>query len=194
MEKNIESWGRGDITYLNQHIILKEGMLKDFMLRFGSFILEKKFRKAMSFTTKTVTASIMTILTLNVFHVANTLKNIFQKFSKDQEQKSGLSISKKLEQKQQNGTSQKKDSNGTRIMEIKSGNTQKQRYALIAEKYLKQKGRERKSTVQSLVQTEDVYNITVENAGCYYANGILVSNCDAATMAHSVWKFYGGGQ
>lgn len=24
-----------------------------------------------------------------------------------------------------------------------------------------------------------VYNITVENAGCYYANGILVSNCDS---------------
>lgn len=27
-----------------------------------------------------------------------------------------------------------------------------------------------------------VYNITVENAGCYYANGILVSNCDSAAM------------
>ena len=38
-----------------------------------------------------------------------------------------------------------------------------------------------------------VYNITVE-AGCYYANGILVSNCDAFSMAHSIWKYYGGGQ
>jgi len=28
----------------------------------------------------------------------------------------------------------------------------------------------------------DVYNITVEDVGCYYANGILVSNCDCATM------------
>ena len=27
----------------------------------------------------------------------------------------------------------------------------------------------------------DVYNITVEKDGCYYANGILVSNCDAMT-------------
>jgi hypothetical protein len=35
------------------------------------------------------------------------------------------------------------------------------------------------------IQTSDgrrrVYNITVENAHCYYANGILVSNCDALT-------------
>ena len=37
----------------------------------------------------------------------------------------------------------------------------------------------------SLTTTEnakDVYNITVEDVGCYYANGILVSNCDCATM------------
>lgn len=27
-----------------------------------------------------------------------------------------------------------------------------------------------------------VYNITVENGGCYYANNILVSNCDSAAM------------
>lgn len=28
---------------------------------------------------------------------------------------------------------------------------------------------------------EPVYNLTVEKAGCYYANGILVSNCDSAS-------------
>lgn len=28
---------------------------------------------------------------------------------------------------------------------------------------------------------QDVYNITVEDVGCFYANGILVSNCDALT-------------
>ena len=40
---------------------------------------------------------------------------------------------------------------------------------------------------------QKVYNITTE-AGVYYANGILVSNCDACSMAHSVWKYNGGGQ
>ena len=194
MEKNTESWGREDITYLNQHIILKEGILKDFMLRFGSFILERKFLKAMLFTTKTVTASITTILTLNAFHVANMLKDIFKKLSKDKKQKNGLHTLKKSEKRLLNGINQKKDLNGTGVTEIRSGNIQKQRYVLIAEKNLKQNEMERKNTVQNLVQIEDVYNITVENAGCYYANGILVSNCDAFSMAHSIWKYYGGGQ
>lgn len=31
-------------------------------------------------------------------------------------------------------------------------------------------------------EEKPVYNITVENAGCYYANGILVSNCDSLAM------------
>ena len=194
MEKNIESWGREDITYLNQHIILKEGMLKDFMLRFGSFILERKFLKAMSFTTKTVTASITTILTLNVFHVSNTLKDIFKKLSKEQKQKNGLHTLKKSEKRLLNGINQKKELNGTRSTQIRSGNTQKLKYALTVEKNLTQKEIGEENTAQNRVQIEDVYNITVENAGCYYANGILVSNCDTASMAHSVWKYYGGGQ
>lgn len=38
--------------------------------------------------------------------------------------------------------------------------------------------------VRQHMQTEleiDVYNLTIENVGVYYANGILVSNCDAIT-------------
>lgn len=30
------------------------------------------------------------------------------------------------------------------------------------------------------IETTDVYNLTVQGAGCYYANGVLVSNCDSA--------------
>jgi hypothetical protein len=33
--------------------------------------------------------------------------------------------------------------------------------------------------VQPLAQPERVYAIAVEGAGAYYANGVLVSNCDA---------------
>lgn len=32
-----------------------------------------------------------------------------------------------------------------------------------------------------------VYNLTVEGAGCYYANGILVSNCDCTSGALRQW-------
>lgn len=28
-------------------------------------------------------------------------------------------------------------------------------------------------------RSADVYNLTVDAAGCYFANGVLVSNCDA---------------
>ena len=34
---------------------------------------------------------------------------------------------------------------------------------------------------QGYSRKEKVYNLTIEEAGCYYANGILVSNCDALT-------------
>lgn len=34
----------------------------------------------------------------------------------------------------------------------------------------------------------DVYNLTIENAGCFYANGILVSNCDSLASLVRVVK------
>lgn len=33
-----------------------------------------------------------------------------------------------------------------------------------------------------------VYNLTVEGAHCYYANGVLVHNCDTVTMALSYFR------
>jgi predicted phage terminase large subunit-like protein len=40
-----------------------------------------------------------------------------------------------------------------------------------------------KSSVLKSAQIETVYNLKVESDGVYYANGILVSNCDAMTQA-----------
>ena len=40
----------------------------------------------------------------------------------------------------------------------------------------------RATSLTAIENAKDVYNITVEDVGCYYANGILVSNCDCATM------------
>lgn len=37
-----------------------------------------------------------------------------------------------------------------------------------------------------------VYNLTVEKAGCYYANGILVSNCDSAACVARHYDRRGG--
>lgn len=51
------------------------------------------------------------------------------------------------------------------------------------------------SLVQPLIETtieRDVYNITVEDVGCYYANGILVSNCDVLTAIIERGSLVGG--
>lgn len=59
----------------------------------------------------------------------------------------------------------------------------KQKNALYVKKNFTQQEK-KLNTVQANVEKKEdnkipVYNITVENAGCYYANGILVSNCDS---------------
>lgn len=70
--------------------------------------------------------------------------------------------------------------------EIKSEN------AKIAGKNIKQE-RQNKNIVQinanaNFIGKANVYNLTVENAGCFYANGILVSNCDSLASLIRVMK------
>ena len=62
-----------------------------------------------------------------------------------------------------------------------------QGYAKNAESYsrmgIKQNANFAATHVQhdTITNAEPIYNITVKDAGCYYANGILVSNCDVLT-------------
>lgn len=56
--------------------------------------------------------------------------------------------------------------------------TQDQKYVKNVEKNFTQQVTEQ----NNVENVEPVYNLTVENAGCYYANGILVSNCDSLAM------------
>ena len=51
---------------------------------------------------------------------------------------------------------------------------------------------DKKTEKEDRGEKEIVYNLTVDGAGCYYANNVLVSNCDAADMAFSIWRYYGG--
>ena len=39
-----------------------------------------------------------------------------------------------------------------------------------------------KNAISKVIKSEKVYNLTVENAGVYYANDILVSNCDSLAI------------
>ena len=63
----------------------------------------------------------------------------------------------------------------------------KLQYVLFAKRPLKEKAGhikiEQEKHVPPLAEPEAVYNLTVEDAHCFYANGILVGNCDTASMA-----------
>ena len=122
MELNTDLWGRGNITFLSQLPMKAEKVRKDFMLRFGNFITEKKFLKAMKFTIKTVILLITTLATLSVFHASNILKNIAKNLWHIAPAKSNLGILNKSEGLLKNGTVRKRAKNGIKsIMQKVSG-------------------------------------------------------------------------
>ena len=193
MELNIVDIKRKDITLVIKK--LKENKLNpDFIEIFGNFILERKYLKAIKFITKIIIGIITNIQILNVYHAKNILKNIEnleEMFGKDQKCKKRM---QEEERDVKNGIIQKMVKNG--IASIKKIISQKfslKKYALNAEKS------STRLTTQDIKQCAEnveieyctekldkekrtVYNITVEK-GCYYANNILVSNCDNVTYA-----------
>ena len=54
-------------------------------------------------------------------------------------------------------------------------------FALYVEQNLKQRSQEKNIVAKSVPRP--VYNLTIQDVGCFYANGILVSNCDAMVYA-----------
>lgn len=195
---------RQDITNLRTIIKQKSVQQKGFIARCISFIQEKRFRQTITYITKTVTKTITLWTTLSCYHIVNTLKDMAKKLRSDGNvlkcAKQMLEVGKNAK----NGIIQKKGENGiqntkSNILPISTS----QKYVLTAEgSLIPQKTTESKQSVGNVgintssvssVRMRRVYNLKVE-AGVYYANGILVSNCDACSMAHSIWRYYGGGQ
>ncbi len=207
MEYNIGSWGRESIILVNQRQITEENVLKDCMLQFGNFIADKKFLKAMWFIIKTAIILIMSLAIWNVFLGANILRCIVKILAGEESQKLKLDISKKLEIKLLNGMHQKKEENGientlkkllmTRlytlfVQSVAAISRPFQKQELLAQDVVTSLDQEKieqnilknieKSQEDILPKRENVYNLTVKDTGCYYANGILVSNCDTLAM------------
>lgn len=193
--KHIDSWGREDIIYLNQQAMRGGGVRKDFMSRFGSFIRARKFRRALSFTTKTIMYLITILIIWSVFRVANTLKCTLrgQRTTNCIKRKNGKNTSTAYGNRPSNGTKVLRDTFGMSNTDLKPQkkpkSPEKHESVNIVEKSLCVSKQKSNDFVQKGVQTslkremqDAVYNITVENAGCYYANDILVSNCDAMVM------------
>jgi len=186
MELNMNYLGREGIILVNQKAILEERNLKDFMLRFGNFIAKKQFLKAMLFTTKMAIILTTITATWNAFLLNNILRFILGKAS--QLHKNPWNILLKLGSKQKHGIEATKAENGI-VKMLKIASTKlKNIFVLSAKKNLRPNYQQNtvamtvlKSTMQEKHESEDlqdVYNLTVETYGVYYANDMLVSNCD----------------
>jgi len=183
MGSNTEEWaGRESIICLNRIKIKDESLLKDFMLRFMNIIGKFQFRKAFMFTTLTATHLTTRLTILCVYQLANTIKCL-----KTMIKKYWLIILRKLKKQRRNGMDQKKALNGI-------GNTAEM-FLATDQFWIKDAAYATKNSKQEMfmqehvhkpVETEKstslemVFNMTVKDAGVYYANGVLVSNCDCA--------------
>jgi len=166
---------------------------KRYTEKYGKTIMEK-FQKDMSSTTKTEILSTTQSPISNVCQEdnINQITVVQKKESKHQEKHS----QNMLDQKQSNGISQKKDGNGmTNIMQshlekLRSTNT----HVNVVEKHIlaheKQKQDFAHTNVATILETKQkVYNITVEGENEYFANNILVHNCDSlAILIHIAVK------
>lgn len=205
MAKNTIVTQRQDIMKIKSLLTEKEKH-SGFIGLFMNFIREKKFLKAITFITK-MKIKIITILAIWFFYqVVNTLNFMAKKplkFGKDLKCKKQI---KEVEKCAKSGIAQKREEIGTQnIKKNTLPNFILLKYVPIAEEDLiPQTTTESRQYVDGVEistlkenyagkQKKRVYNITVR-AGCYYANNILVSNCDAASMAHSIWRYAGGGQ
>lgn len=205
MAKNTIVTQRQDIMKIKSLLTEKEKH-SGFIGLCMNFIREKKFLKAITFITK-MKIKIITILAIWFFYqVVNTLNFMAKKplkFGKDLKCKKQI---KEVEKCAKSGIAQKREEIGTQnIKKNTLPNFILLKYVPIAEEDLiPQTTTESRQYVDGVEistlkenyagkQKKMVYNITVR-AGCYYANNILVSNCDAASMAHSIWRYAGGGQ
>lgn len=195
MASNTVSWaGRDGIILANQKTIKNEKVRKDCMSQFGNFITKRKYQKAISFITKTIIISITTLITWNVFRASNILKSMQKKGVIVLAPLRNWRIWKKSDHLQKRGMQVKKEESGT----VKMPKSMLTRFSMSVKKlvsnaikFLLPKRIEPLSVEIIVVQEIDakeerlqpVYNITVEDAGVYYANDILVSNCDTLADA-----------
>jgi predicted phage terminase large subunit-like protein len=207
MDGHIGLWGRENITSPKVQQMRAGSVLKDFTLQFGSFIVGKKYPKAITFTIKTVMFLITTTLTWSVYRVSNTAlyaRELCQMLKKN--------ILIRLDHLQNLGINHQRVESGIKKKQKTNGKIQ--RYILIpvlyvarhllgiikivirfvviivgtrttAEKNNKNNNQlEKNNTILETTNKKvvndiiPVYNIKVVEAKMYYANGILVSNCD----------------
>lgn len=181
LTEGIQNQKKEHIEYIFNALLTRslEAKLASYTGKFGKILMEK-FLRAWTFIIKTGILQIMTLAILNVLLVPNTLKNITGDIMKDTK-----SILIKFAHLLKYGIPPKKEKNGTLNMAKNLGRIRKstKNYAQFARKNTKHTFLKEASSVIKIAKPQPlgldtVYNLSTEH-GMYYANGILVSNCDA---------------
>jgi len=176
------------------------------MLRFGSFILAGQYRQATKFTTKMATLSISSLIIWSAYR-----KACIDAFLSGSMWKGAWHFSKVYGRWPPVGTDLRLAGNGIadtrqsqsgslafRLIrtlcagrEAVSGVVPNLSSGILAESIAVPNANGRRAdmpeenTLSSTLTLRRVYNLSVEGAHCYFANGVLVHNCDSATMALS---------
>ena len=190
-------------THIHRNHIIQVGMIRKikkqgngFIELFMSFILGRKYQMALKFIIKTLIGIIMSFLIWLSFQKKNIVDCIKNGLKRCGKEKRCKKQAKEVEKNVKNGIIATKVENG--IQNTKK-NTSK-RFKLL--KYARNavanlihlKIKDTRYFVGSAVinslnvnceKKQRVYNIKVEN-GMYFANNILVSNCDMMSMALNI--------
>lgn len=190
MELNTDLWGRAGIILASQQQIKAGLVRKDFTQRFGSFIAGRKYRKAFAFTTKTAMCLITTLKIWSAYHALNILRNTAKNLLSVAKAPSTWSIWKKLGNLLASGTKARKaEQKQARFLKELQRASGKRTFALsvvelLQDVHLDLGGNTEKCAINVMMQKateknwlKSVYNLKTTQ-GCYYANGVLVSNCD----------------
>lgn len=187
METSTVSWeGCAGITFGSRQPMPDERGLRAFMSQYGSMFMEKLSRTAMRFTILMATRSTM-IHPISAASLArSTASSPGFAIPTDRP-----GIWKRFAQWLPSGTEAKRGVNGTGSMDGERGSPGSRSRSSVASavSILTPGTHENRTVPRSAISdivpersVQEVYNLTVEGAHCYYANGVLVHNCDAFTI------------
>lgn len=167
-----------------------QNTIKECIKRFGN-ITKEIYQKDFMFITKTIIYGIIELKTWILLRVRNICQSTVNKELLLIRNGSNAFGKKGLKQLQ-NGTEAKREENGTKYTGKNHGLIEniKQRFATCVEKYIKRDMGEYQNIVITTARLkhlgeegswkEAVYDLTVEKKHEYFANGILVHNCNDA--------------
>jgi len=166
---------------------------KGFIKQFGN-ITKEQFQKDSISIIKTEIERTTRLIILNLYQLKSIYQTIIKEIGRNKNLEKRLEkILTLSETVRKFGIQQIRVLSGTKNTEKNLGKIDKhlKRFARFAEKDMKLIIHQEADFAIRIVKRklcgkEDVYNITVKDEHCYYANGILVKNCDALRYALSM--------